>query len=71
MGSLLSIVSKTLWVLLFLFIAVYALNFIFVGEALATWGLYTWIAHGIVISVWSALAYGAGRLADGFRHYRG
>lgn len=68
MGRLVSIVSKVLWVLLFVFIAVYVLNFIFVGEALATWGLYTWIAHGIVISVWSALAYGAGSLAAKLRH---
>ncbi|MBL7252585.1 hypothetical protein [Alloalcanivorax marinus] len=63
MAKLLSVLAKILWVLLFLFIMVYVLNFIFVGEALAKWGMYTWIAHAIVIGAWSALAFGIGRLA--------
>lgn len=57
MAVLLSILSKILWVLLFGFIGVYLLNFIFVGEALATWNIYTWIAHGIVVSIWAGVAY--------------
>ncbi|MBF8395138.1 hypothetical protein I1957_29835 [Pseudomonas aeruginosa] len=36
------------------------LNFIFVGEALATWDFYTWLAHGIVVSIWALLAFALG-----------
>lgn len=57
MTTVLSVLSKTLWILLVLFIGVYVLNFIFVGEALATWDFYTWLAHIIVISLWSLLAF--------------
>ncbi len=57
MALLMSVLSKILWALLCVFIGVYVLNFILVGEALATWDFYTWFAHGIVVSVWSILAY--------------
>lgn len=43
MVTALSVLSKILWVLLALFVGVYVLNFVFVGEALATWDFYTWL----------------------------
>ncbi|ENS4053773.1 TPA: hypothetical protein NIG83_005204 [Pseudomonas aeruginosa] len=60
MATALSVLSKILWVLLALFVGVYVLNFIFVGEALATWDFYTWLAHGIVVSIWALLAFALG-----------
>jgi hypothetical protein len=60
MATALSVLSKILWVLLALFVGVYVLNFLTVGEALATWDFYTWFAHAIVISIWSLIAFGLG-----------
>lgn len=60
MATVLSMLSKTLWILLALFIGVYVFNFIFVGEALITWDFYTWLAHVIVITLWSLLAFALG-----------
>lgn len=60
MATALSMLSKTLWILLAFFIGIYVLNFIFVGEALLTWDFYTWLAHVIVIFLWSLLAFAFG-----------
>lgn len=57
MATLLSILSNILWMLLCGVIGVYLLNFVLVGEALATWNIYTWIAHGIVVSIWAGVAH--------------
>lgn len=67
MAMLLSLISRILWALLCVFVGVYVLNFIFVGEALATWDFYTWLAHGIVVLIWSGLAYGFGYGARALR----
>lgn len=67
MVILLSVLSRILWILLCVFVGVYVLNFIFVGEALATWDFYTWLAHGIVILIWSGLAYVLGYGASALR----